>query len=288
MSTVLANPRELLAARLDDPAVVENLNRLLDQLPLLAFGAEAVSELIRRGDSITESISQEVSELRQLKVWDEAPRLVESIPQLYRAGTGLAEAANKPAFQNLLNSGLIEELGKPETISLIKRLFGKLELIVFAVESVDDLIRRSDTIIDSTRQSLIDATKLLPDAVTAEKLMGLAGRIPGLFEVAMKLLDTGIVEKLEHVSTAAVQIVDSGLLDSAKVKTLADMGGTMVETLDQTKKKAARNDIPKIGVLGLLGALRDPDIQATLAFALDFGKRYGAKMRATPPAGPSS
>jgi len=267
MSTVLANPRELLAARLDDPAVVENLNRLLDQLPLLAFGAKAVSELIQRGDTITESISQEVSELRQLKVWDETPRLVESIPQLYKAGTGLAEAANKPAFHKLL---------------------AKLELIVFAVESVDGLIRRSDTIIDSTRQSLIDATKLLPDTATAEKLMGLAGRIPGLFEVAMKLLDTGIVEKLEHVSTAAVQIVDSGLLDSAKVKTLADMGGTMVETLDQTKKKAARNDIPKVGVLGLLGALRDPDIQATLAFALDFGKRYGAKMRATAPTEASS
>ena len=38
METVLTTPKDQLLARLDDPDVVDSLNRLLDQMPLLAFG----------------------------------------------------------------------------------------------------------------------------------------------------------------------------------------------------------------------------------------------------------
>ena len=53
MEAVLASPKEQLLACLDDPDVVDSLNRFLDQLPLLAFGAEALNGFIKRGDAIT-------------------------------------------------------------------------------------------------------------------------------------------------------------------------------------------------------------------------------------------
>ncbi len=279
MEAVLSSPKELLAARLEDPEVVDSLNRLLDQAPLLAFGAEALSGFIKNGDAITESISQQVSELRELKVFPESLHLTETIPQMYKAGTGLAEIAGKPAFQNLLKSGLIDELGKPETIDLLKRLMGKLELIVFAVEAVDGFLRRGEEIMDSTRDALQDGIRLLPDEASVERLKTLAASAPRLLETGMRLLDDGLVGKLEQLSNAATQVSAAGLLEPAAVRTLATMGTTLAESFRETQQKAARKQIKKVGLFDLIGVLGEPDVQRSLGFLVEFSKRYGEKIK---------
>ena len=117
METVLATPKEQLLARLDDPDVVDSLNRFLDQLPLLAFGAEALHGFIKRGDTIAGNIS-------------------------------------------------------------------------------DVFLRRSDTIIENIRDSVKDATSLLPDQEMLSHLQDLAASAPHLIEAVSNLVDGGMVEKL--------------------------------------------------------------------------------------------
>lgn len=55
--------RSHVLARLTDPATLAAVNRLLDQLPLLAFLAEAVEELIGRSETIAENVAGAVDEL---------------------------------------------------------------------------------------------------------------------------------------------------------------------------------------------------------------------------------
>ncbi|MAT70225.1 MAG: hypothetical protein CMJ58_11965 [Planctomycetaceae bacterium] len=55
--------RSHVLARLTDPATLSAVNRLLDQLPLLAFLAEAVEELIGRSETIAENVAGAVDEL---------------------------------------------------------------------------------------------------------------------------------------------------------------------------------------------------------------------------------
>lgn len=55
--------RSHVLARLTNPTTLSAVNRLLDQLPLLAFLAEAVEELIGRSETIAENVAGAVDEL---------------------------------------------------------------------------------------------------------------------------------------------------------------------------------------------------------------------------------
>ena len=288
METVLATPKEQLLARLDDPDVVDSLNRFLDQLPLLAFGAEALNGFIKRGDTITGNLSSGFSELRDTVGLPDAPsfeRIAGNLPGLMKTGAQLADAASKPAVSNLLSQGLLEELGKPETIDLLKRLLDKLDLIVFAVEATDGFIRRSDSIIEGIRESVKDATALLPDQATLSHLQDLAASAPHLIEAASNMVDGGMVEKLQQLSEASDRLIASGLLEPAKMTMLADMGSVLTETLQANQKQAAQGRPPRVGMFGLLGAMGDPNVQASMGMLIEFSKRYGAKLAANKGAG---
>ena len=288
METVLATPKEQLLARLDDPDVVDSLNRFLDQLPLLAFGAEALNGFIKRGDTITGNLSSGFSELRDTVGLPDAPsfeRIAGNLPGLMKTGAQLADAASKPALSNLLSQGLLEGPGKPETIDLLKRLLDKLDLIVFAVEATDGFIRRSDSIIEGIRESVKDATALLPDQATLSHLQDLAASAPHLIEAASNMVDGGMVEKLQQLSEASDRLIASGLLEPAKMTMLADMGSVLTETLQANQKQAAQGRPPRVGMFGLLGAMGDPNVQASMGMLIEFSKRYGAKLAANKGAG---
>jgi uncharacterized protein YjgD (DUF1641 family) len=62
---------------------------------------------------------------------------------------------------------------------------------------------------------------------------------------------------------------------------LADMGSTLSESLQFAQEQAARGRSPRVGLFGLLGALRDPNVQASMGLLVDFSKRYGAKLAAS-------
>lgn len=53
--------------------------------------------------------------------------------------------------------------------------------------------------------------------------------------------------------------------------------GTAARTAREKKEYTLA--VPK-GVFGLLGALRDPDVPATLGFAIAFARNYGRRLKA--------
>jgi hypothetical protein len=146
---VAATPQDRLQARLADPDTIDSLNRLLDRVDLMAFVLDAVDGFLRRGDTVVDSVADGVRDVRQSAGLDGAGALLQSLPQLAKSGVDIAEMTTRPAFGNVLHSGLLERLGDPRTLHLLETLLDKLETAVFLLEAVDGS-SGADEIADST------------------------------------------------------------------------------------------------------------------------------------------
>jgi len=70
-------------------------------------------------------------------------------------------------------------------------------------------------------------------------------------------------------------LLDSGVLDPEALQVIGGLGTALVES----QKEATRGETPKRGMFGLLGALRDPDVQHAVGFLTSFAKRFGRQLR---------
>ncbi len=57
-----------LVARLEQPETAELLNRLLDRLDIIVFATDAAQELLHRSDEITNSVAENIEELRKVPI----------------------------------------------------------------------------------------------------------------------------------------------------------------------------------------------------------------------------
>jgi hypothetical protein len=123
-------------------------------------------------------------------------------------------------------------------------------------------------------------------------LLDLADQAPGFLAMAGDMVDdayrsantAGIdMETLVKQSGVAAQrlsdlmcspefttLMDSGMLDPNAVRLLGSAATALVKSQQASEP---------IGPLGLLGALRDPDVQKALGFFLTFAKEFGKHIR---------
>jgi uncharacterized protein YjgD (DUF1641 family) len=268
-------PQEQLQARLSDPKILDALNRLLDRAELLAFSADALDGFIRRGDEITDNIGGLVDEAKKGSVPPEFMDVAGKLPQLARAGVHVANTVDKPEVAALLNSGLLELLGKPETIEALKFVLSKIELVAFAVKAADEFFQRGDVITENVGESLGDLRKLA-SGLDLEKVRTLAGQLPALIDAGDELIKSGTPAKLKQMADAGAIVVDSGMLDPNTVRLLAQAGKIAAASYIETQA-APRKDVK--GIFDLLGALKDPRIQHAMGFFMEFMKRYSEKMK---------
>lgn len=267
---VATAPRDRLLNRLDDERTVAALERLLDNAELLAFSATALDGFIKRGDQIADNLGQSVAELKQIAPdGGDSGAFIAQVPKMARAGAQLAEVAERPAVQRLLNSGLIEKLGDPKTLTAINSLLQHVELLAFLGEAAEGFLQRGDTVIEAVAESVSDLR-------TVSRGSDLAKALPTLQKIAKVALEKHTLEAIVLVADAALPVVESGLLDPELVRSVADAGATLAESYEE-----ARAEKPKpMGPLALVGALRDPDVQRTMGFAIAVAKKFGARTRA--------
>jgi predicted transcriptional regulator len=275
MQATASTTAEGLLARLSEPETSDALNRLLDLLPLLAISAEAFQGLIARGDEITRNIADQVSELRRSDGVESVREIGSALPGLGRAATHLAEAAERPAFANLLSPALIDTLGNPERLAALQRLFDKLDLLVFAVEAIEGLLRRSDAMVDGVRAGLKDAAKLVDPDAAFESLQSLWASAPYLLRAFSALAESDLLRRGDHLVEVGSRLVDSGLFQPQTVEMLAKMSAALAESASDPGVKPAK----RLGPVGLLRALKEPDIQAAVSSFLQFSRRYGRMLR---------
>ena len=83
------------------------------------------------------------------------------------------------------------------------------------------------------------------------------------------VMDAGKVRALEA-------LLQSGVLDPAALQIIGGLGRALIDT-------ASARPAP-IGVIGLLKALGDPDIQRALGFLMNFAARFGSRLPQPQPA----
>ena len=112
--------RSHLLERISQPETLALINSLLDRLPLITFLAESMEELLKRGEVITDNVTEIVQELKRSEVqfdFSKAKALLEQLPKLQAmseqilqsrlAGEDLPKAIEASA--NLVDSGMLDE-----------------------------------------------------------------------------------------------------------------------------------------------------------------------------------
>jgi uncharacterized protein YjgD (DUF1641 family) len=267
------SPQERLQARLSNPDTVDALNRLLDKLDVMTLVVDGLDGFLRRGDVVADSIANSLHDIKKMAPANGA-QLVGSLPKLAKAGAQLADVAESPAVARLAQSGLLEQLGKPETIDALKALLSKLELLAFLAQALDGFLQRGEQIADEIGAGVRDLKEGAP-ALDQLNLKDTIGALPKLSAAAKQASDSGLLDKLPQLAETGAALVDSGIFDKHTVQILAQAGKTLAESYDDAVNQPRK----QVGAVGLLRALNDPELQRSLGLFLDFAKRFGQRIK---------
>jgi hypothetical protein len=271
---VATTPQERLQARLADPATIDSLNRLLDRVDLMAFVLEAVDGFLRRGDTVVDSISDGVREVRQAAGFDAAGAMLAALPRLARSGAEIAEVTTRPAFSSVLQSGLLERLGDPRTLKLLETLFDKLDTAVFLLEAVDGFLRRGDEIAESAA-SLVGDLRNTSVGVDLGEMRQVAERTPKILEALGRLTESRALDRVPDLVNATLILAEAGMLDPTVVRVLGDVGRRLAGAYEEVGAGPAES----VGRMGLLRAMGDPDVQKVLGLLVAVARAYGKNLR---------
>jgi hypothetical protein len=116
---VAVTPADSVRDRLDDPQVAAALNTLLDHADVLAVLVSGLDGFVRRGDTITETLSSAVSEFRGASPGADALKGVDlqSLAASLATLSGSVVSAT-PALNTLLTSGLTD----PQAVQVLASL----------------------------------------------------------------------------------------------------------------------------------------------------------------------
>jgi hypothetical protein len=264
-----------LLERLEDPAILRALHRLLDRAEVVAFAAEAVDGVVRRGDTIADSLGESVKDFRKLASSAEPLLgLAGHLPQLAQTGEKVARLSQTEGVQNLLDSGLLEELGRPETIANLQNLLKHLELVSFAVSMLDGVLRRGEELMDNIAGLLAEARKA-GGSVPEGDLAVLQETASGLLGAARQLQREGALREIPRLTDTLVHFLKSGLLDDRNIAVLTSVGDGLMSSYQRAE---ASRPAP-LGAWGLVQAMRDPDVQRSLGFLIGFAREYGKQLQ---------
>ncbi|WP_251941668.1 DUF1641 domain-containing protein [Salinibacter ruber] len=154
---------------------------------------------------------------------------------------------------------LAEKLTEPETAAALEHLLDRsdqIDELAALAEKAPDAIATVVDILDA-EYARAAAQGYDPER-TLRQAFGALSRLGTLFQ-------TDEFEALLH----------SGVLDPEALEAVGSLGSALVDT----QKEAQRGDTPSQGVFGLLGALRDPDVQRAVGFITTFAKKFGGNLR---------
>ncbi|QIA27592.1 DUF1641 domain-containing protein [Thermaerobacter sp. PB12/4term] len=172
----------------------------------------------------------------------------------------MAAVAERTREEHPLEQQLMERLADPRTMELLLRLLDKLDQLVFLLEMVEQFLRRGPEIADSINETII----------TLRKNLG-AGQARAPWEDLSSAL-SGVKEVIESPQVQA--LFRSAVLDTRSVAVVGHMARAMVEASEQV----SRAETKRVGLVGLLRALGDADVQPALQFALAFAQSFSREL----------
>jgi uncharacterized protein YjgD (DUF1641 family) len=305
-TTTSPNGTEELRKRLRDPETARALNRLLDRLDTIE---QAIDTLERLETQLPGAFATtaDVIDAELTRAADRGVVLDE------RAGKALtlAEKLTEPETVEVLTA-LLDRLDQLEELAaLADQLPG---MTATAVDTMDDAMTRAadrGVVFDERAREGLQLLEKLTEPQTAqalgaaldradqiEQLVELADSAPDLIATVVDILDAeyaraatkgydpermlrqtvGALSRLGELfrSEEFEALLDSGVLDPQALRVVGSLGSALVES----QKEASQGQTPQRGFFGLLGALRDPDVQRAIGFVTRFAKKFGQNLRA--------
>lgn len=151
------------------------------------------------------------------------------------------------------------------------RLLGALEKLV---ERGDDFAKAVD-LLDQLPGAMATGVDVLDSAIARANERGI-----DIIELGAMLAHGGEQFARFFQGPEFKALIDSGVLDPAAIETVGQVGAALAST--------KQGDAPRpVGFFGLMGAIRDDDVQRALGFAIEFGRRFGQALSNGQPRLPS-
>lgn len=301
METTHTNGAVDLEKRLQDPETREALVHLLDRLDTIERAVDLLDRLEHQMPHALETGADMLD--------DELTRAAErGVVFDERAGEALrlAEKLTEPETVDVLTA-LLDRLDRLEQLAALADQVPDAAMIT--VDSIDEALTRAaerGVVLDErAREGLVLLEKMTePDTAQAlgavldraehlERLSELAASAPDVIATVVDMLDAeyaraaetgynperllrqtiGSLGRLGELfqSDEFEALLDSGVLDPEALEAVGSLGSALVES----QKEAQRGETPQRGFFGVIGALRDPDVQRAIGFVMSFAKKFG-------------
>jgi uncharacterized protein YjgD (DUF1641 family) len=305
MDTTRTNGAVDLEKRLQDPETREALVHLLDRLDTIERAVDALERIEQQLPDAVETTADVID--------DELTRAADRGVVLdERAGGALqlAEKLTEPRTVEVLTA-LLDRLDRLEQLAELADQVPDAAMIT--VDTIDDALTRAaerGVVVDErAREGLMLLEKMTePETAAAlgavidraehlERLSALAEDAPDAIATVVDMLDAEYAKAArkgydpEQILRQAFSslsrlgelfqsdefeaLLDSGVLDPEALQAVGSLGSALVES----QKEAQKGEIPKRGLFGLFGALRDPDVQHAVGFITTFAKKFGRNLR---------
>ena len=173
-----------------------------------------------------------------------------------------ARAVN-PARAAAAGQALADHLAEPRTVAALNTLLDHADLLAVLVSGLDELVSRGDTIAESFADSVSELRAAgQPARSSAAQLVTTAQQLGTLTPALVDKLP--VLEALLSSDLAAPELIEVASMASRAVITGAD--------------QAQVSDLKVTGVVGLLRALKDPDVSRALGFVLSIAKALGKEL----------
>lgn len=301
METTHTNGAVDLEKRLQDPETREALGHLLDRLDTIDRAVALLDRLERQWAPALE-LTVDVVDDELTRAADRGVVLDERAGEALR----LAEKLTEPDTVDVLTA-LLDRLDRLEQLAALAEQLPDATMI--AVDSIDEALTRAaerGVVLDErAREGLVLLEKMTePDTARAlgavldraehlERLSALAETAPDAIATVVDILDAEYAraaekgydpERLLRQTIGALgrlgelfqsdefeALLDSGVLDPEALQAVGSLGSALVES----QKEAQRGETPRRGFFGVIGALRDSDVQRAIGFVLSFAKKFG-------------
>ncbi len=203
-----------------------------------------------------------------------------------------------------LRAGLeiAEKLTAPEMIARLDSLLAMAEqapgLAAMTADIMDGAYRQAaqnGVDIDARMRAGLEIAEKLtsPDMVAKlNSAIDIANQGPGLAAMAVDVIDDAYQQAVVHgtdpeqLIRQSVMVVSrlAELLESGEVNNLLDSGiiapeaVTVIGSTAQALIESRAEPPQKVGLFGMLTAMRDPDMQRAIGFLMSFGKQFGQKL----------
>lgn len=149
-----------------------------------------------------------------------------------------------------------ERLTEPRTLELLSQLLDRLEDVVYLLDLLEQFLRRGPEIAEAVNEGVALLRKGLGGTAMPNGWTDLLNALRRLRQV---------------VESPQVQaLFRESVLDPRAVALVGKMAQAMIEASQEAKKPEHR----RLGLMGLIRALGDPELQPALRFAVAFAQRF--------------